>query len=200
MPHLALYTFGVLKSPLADPAPLTRAFHDTGEAVYPEISRHPGYLAHAEVADTEPADGEAADGEAAGGDRRTHFDADWGAWGEFAVPAWYGKGRTVDTTALAATLSLWTALRPAFDAVYTGLHREALNRRADWFERTGHPGHVFWWVAEGVTPVWQDGVAKLEHLHAHGPAPHAFTFRHAFTPDGTPAPDTGGRVQRSPGR
>ena len=34
---------------------------------------------------------------------------------------WYGKGRTVETTALAATLSLWTDLRPAFDAVYTGL-------------------------------------------------------------------------------
>lgn len=42
----------------------------------------------------------------------------------------------METTALAATLSLWTDLRPAFDAIYTGLHREALNRRYDWFERT----------------------------------------------------------------
>ncbi|WP_030387681.1 DUF3291 domain-containing protein [Streptomyces sp. NRRL S-241] len=171
MPHLALYTFGVLKSPLADPAPLTREFYASGEAVYPEISRHPGYLGRAEAAD---------------GDRGELFGADWGAWGEFDVPAWYGKGRTVETTALAATLSLWTGLRPALDAVYTGLHREALNRRYDWFERTGHPNYVCWWVSDGVIPTWRDGVSRLEHLHDHGSAPHAFTFRHSFGPEGTP--------------
>ncbi|OIJ68045.1 DUF3291 domain-containing protein [Streptomyces mangrovisoli] len=165
MPQLALYTFGVLKSPLADPGPLTREFYDTGEAVYRTISRRPGYLAHAE---------------AAGGDRGVLFEADWGAWGEFAVPAWYRKGRGADTTALATTLSLWTGLRPAFDAVCTGPHREALNRRHDWFERTEHPTHVCWWVSDGVTPPWRDGVSRLEHLHAHGPAPHAFTFAHPF--------------------
>ncbi|QMU75769.1 DUF3291 domain-containing protein [Streptacidiphilus sp. PB12-B1b] len=171
MPHLALYTFGVLKSPLADPALLTREFYDTGEAVYRKISHHPGYLAHAEAADP---------------GRGALFDSDWGGWGAFAVPSWYGKGRTPETTALAATLSLWTDQRPAFDAVYTGLHREALNRRYDWFERTGHPGHVLWWVSDGVTPTWQDGVSRLEHLHDHGSAPHAFTFHHSFAPDATP--------------
>ncbi|GHA08108.1 hypothetical protein GCM10010372_04280 [Streptomyces tauricus] len=170
MLHLALYTFGVLKSPLADPSPLTREFYDTGEAVYRRISQHPGYVARAE---------------AAGGDKGMLFEADWGAWGEFAVPAWYGKGRTVETTALAATLSLWTDLSPAFDAIYTGLHREALNRRYDWFERTGHPSHACWWVSGGVIPTWQDGVSRLEHLHDRGSAPHAFTFHHPFAPDGS---------------
>jgi hypothetical protein len=172
MPHVALYTFGVLKSPLADPAPLTREFYDTGEAVYRRMSRQPGYLARAEAAE---------------GGRGALFEADWGAWGEFAVPAWYGKGRTAETAALAATLSLWTGLRAAFDAVYTGLHGEALKRRHDWFEGTGHPNHVLWWVSEGATPTWQDGVSRLEHLHGHRPAPHAFTFRQPFTPEGTPA-------------
>ncbi|MFJ8489786.1 DUF3291 domain-containing protein [Streptomyces sp. NPDC094038] len=161
MPQLALYTFGVLKSPLADPAPLTREFYDIGATVYREISRHPGYLAHAEAAD---------------GDPGVLFGADWGAWGEFAVPAWYGKGRTRETTALAATLSLWTGLRPAFDAVYSGPHRAALSRRYDWFERTGHPNHVFWWVSDGAIPTWREGVSRLEHLHDRGPAPHALTF------------------------
>ncbi|MDI5964437.1 DUF3291 domain-containing protein [Streptantibioticus silvisoli] len=170
MPHLALYTFGVLKSPLADPAPLTRAFHDSGEAVYRQIGRHPGFLARAEAAD---------------GGRGTLFDLDWGAWGAFAVPAWYGKGRTVETIALAATLSLWTDPHSAFDAVHTGPHRAALNRRYDWFDRTGRPGYVFWWVSDGVVPTWQDGVFRLEHLHDHGSAPHAFTFHHSFAPDGT---------------
>ncbi|MEW2372017.1 DUF3291 domain-containing protein [Streptomyces sp. NPDC006656] len=167
MAHLALYTFGVLKAPLADPAPLTGEFYEAGETVYRQMSRHPGYLGHAEAAD---------------GGRGALFDADWGAWGAFAVPAWYGKGRTARTTALAASLSLWTGPRAAFDAVYTGPHREALHRRHDWFERTGHPAYVFWWVAEGVIPSWQEGVARLEHLDAHGPTPHAFTFRHAAEP------------------
>ena len=45
----------------------------------------------------------------------------------------------METIALDATLSLWTDLRPAFDAICTGLHREALNRRYDWSERTGRP-------------------------------------------------------------
>ncbi|MEU0675870.1 DUF3291 domain-containing protein [Streptomyces sp. NPDC006172] len=183
MPRLALYTFGVLKSPLTDPGRLTREFYDSGEAVYRQMSQHPGYLAHAEAAD---------------GDRGMLFGADWGAWGEFAVPTWYGKGRTVETTALAATLSLWTDLRPAFEAVHTGPHREALNRRHDWFERAEHPSHVLWWVPDEVTPAWQDGVSRLEHLHDHGSAPHAFTFRHSFAQDGTPVRSNGiGRTSDS---
>jgi hypothetical protein len=62
----------------------------------------------------------------------------------------------------------------------------ALNRRYDWFERTGHPSHVFWWVADGTVPTWQDGVSRLEHLHGHGSAPYAFTFHRSFDPGGTP--------------
>lgn len=171
MPHLALYTFGILKSPLTDPAPLTREFHERGGAVYQDVGRHPGYIARAQAADRSLG-------------ARTDFDSDWGEWGEFVVPAWYGKGRTADTAALAATLSLWTDLRSAFDFIYTGRHRAALNRRHDWFERTGHPGFVFWWVDEGTIPTWQDGVTRMEHLHDHGPAPHAFTFRHPYDPGG----------------
>ncbi|MFD8707383.1 DUF3291 domain-containing protein [Kitasatospora sp. NPDC059648] len=171
MPHLAMYTFGTLKSPLVDTAPLTNEFYDVGATVYQEIGQRPGYLAHAEAAD---------------GERGVLFGADWGAWGEFAVPAWYGKGRTRETTALAATLSLWTDLDLAFDAIYTGLHREALTRRHDWVERTEHPNYVLWWVSDGVVPTWQDAVSRLVHLYDHGSAPGAFTFRHPFAPDGTP--------------
>ncbi|MEV8626195.1 DUF3291 domain-containing protein [Streptomyces sp. NPDC051079] len=171
MPRLALYTFGVLKSPLTDPTPLTRELQDAGKAIYQKIGQHPGYLTRAQAADSTLG---------------THFDLDWGAWGEFAVPTWYSKGRAAGTTALDATLSLWTDPHSAFDAIYTGLHRAALNRRYDWFERTGHPSYVLWWVSDEAIPAWQDGVSKLEHLHEHGSAPHAFTFHHSFAPDGTP--------------
>lgn len=171
MPQLALYTFGVLKAPLADPTDIVREFHESAAGIYQQISRHPGYLAHAEPV---------------GQGRGTHFELDWGEWGEFRVPAWYGKGRTMETSALAATLSVWCGVQPAFDAVYTALHRVALNRRSDWFERTGHPSHACWWLADGTTPVWQDGVSRLEKLHASGSTPYAFTFHRSFRPDGTP--------------
>jgi hypothetical protein len=138
----------------------------------------PGYLGRAE---------------AAGGDRDRLFEAGRGAWGQFAVPAWYGKGRTPQTTDLATTLSLWTGLRPAFDAVYTGLHREAPRRRYDWFERTGHPNYVFWWVSDGVIPTWRDGVSRLEHLHGHGSAPQPVETadRRAERGSSRPAPRRG---------
>jgi hypothetical protein len=172
MPHLALYTFGVLKAPLADKGVLTREFLGSAGPVYQAVSGHPGYVDHAE---------------AVGGEPGAHFASDWGPWGEFVVPGWYGKGRTAESIALAATLSLWTDLGSALDAVYSGPHRAALNRRRDWFERSARPGHVFWWVSDGVVPTWRDGVARLEHLDGHGPTSYAFTFRHPFAPDGTPA-------------
>ncbi|MEV7602231.1 DUF3291 domain-containing protein [Kitasatospora sp. NPDC089797] len=176
MPRLALYTFAVLKSPLSDPGELTAEFYEVGDTVYQAFSEHPGYLGHAAPS---------------GDERGLLFGADWGPWGEFTVPAWYGKGRTAQTTALAATLSLWTGVPHAFDAAYTGIHRTALNRRYDWFERSGYANHACWWVPDGVTPTWQDAVSKLEHLHAHGPAPHAFSLHRPFTPEGTPAGDKG---------
>lgn len=172
MPRLALYTFGVLKMPLADPGLPTQEFHQSVTAIYDRIDQCPGYVAHAAPVDLS---------------KGAHFDCDWAGWGEFVAPAWYQSGRTAETTALAATLSLWTDLQSAYDFVYTGLHRAALNRRYDWFEKTGRPGLVFWWVADGTVPTWQDAVPKLEYLQDHEPAPQAFTFRHPFNQDGTPA-------------
>jgi hypothetical protein len=173
MSHLALYTFGVLKSPLGDPGRLTREFHESVVAVYQGIDQARGYISHASPTEDSS-------------ERGFQFDWDWAEWGEFVVPSWYQKGRTSDTTALAATFSLWTDLRAAYDFVYTDLHRVALNRRYDWFEKTGRPGLVFWWVGDGTIPTWQDGVRRLEYLQDHEPAPYAFTFHHPFTPDGAP--------------
>ncbi|MFJ2770553.1 DUF3291 domain-containing protein [Streptomyces sp. NPDC087300] len=177
MPQLALYTFGTLKSPMNDPEErLTREFHAHGAEIYQDFHQDPGFIAQALPAD---------------GSQGTLFDYDWGEWGHFTVPAWYEKGRTEETLALIATLSLWTDLRSAYYAVYSGPHRTALKRRYDWFEKTGHPGYVFWWVADGKTPTWQDGVTRLEHLHENGYAPDAFTFKDSFDAEGTPTTPQG---------
>jgi hypothetical protein len=171
MPHLALYTFGTLKAPLADAGRLTREFNESVMEIYRDVNQTPGYIAHADPVEYGPG---------------AQFDWDWAQWGEFVVPSWYDKGRTGETTALAATMSVWTDLKSAFDFVYTDLHRVALNRRYDWFEKTGRPGLVFWWIADGTMPTWQDGVPRLEYLEDHEPTPYAFTFRHPFTEEGEP--------------
>jgi len=170
--HLAMYTFGVLKAPNLDPGRLTREFYESVSAIYDGIGQSAGYIAHA-----------VESGRRAG----TPFEADWGEWGKFAVPNWYAKGRAPESAAMAMTLSLWTDVRSAREFVYTGLHRSALNRRYDWFEKTGRPGFVIWWIPYGAIPTWLDGVSRLEHLQAHGPAPHAFTFQHPFDSGGKPA-------------
>jgi hypothetical protein len=41
-------------------------------------------------------------------------------------------------------------------------------------------------VPAGLIPTIEDGIARLEHLRANGPSPHAFTFREPF-PGGPPA-------------
>ena len=51
MPHLALYTFGVLKAPNRDPGRLTREFYETTQAIYAGIGQSAGYIAHADAAD-----------------------------------------------------------------------------------------------------------------------------------------------------
>ena len=43
---------------------------------------------------------------------------------------------------------------------------------------------ALWWVPVGVFPTAQDGLARLDHLEAHGPTPHAFTFKQKFSPPG----------------
>ena len=39
---------------------------------------------------------------------------------------------------------------------------------------------ALWWVPAGHIPTIEEGIARLEHLRANGPSPHAFTFREPF--------------------
>jgi heme-degrading monooxygenase HmoA len=56
-------------------------------------------------------------------------------------------------------------------------HAAALRRRRDWFERVETPMVVLWWVRDGHRPTVDEAAARLEHLRANGPTPHAFPFR-----------------------
>ena len=84
------------------------------------------------------------------------------------------------------TLSVWASLASVFAFAYGGRHGEALRHRKEWFVAPQWPTYVAWWVADDHLPTWPEAAAHLEHLHDHGPAPFAFTFKRPFDAEGRP--------------
>lgn len=84
-------------------------------------------------------------------------------------------------------MSVWATVEALFEFVYRSQHTKAMVRRREWFEQPAQPFLVLWWVPADHIPTVEEAMARLEHLRAHGPTPHAFTFKEKH-----PAPDTGG--------
>lgn len=82
-------------------------------------------------------------------------------------------------------MSLWESRQALFDYVYRSGHMDFVRRRREWFVPLGEVFTVLWWVPIGERPTLEEARARLEHLRAHGPTPHAFTFRSAFEPQPT---------------
>ena len=95
--------------------------------------------------------------------------------------------RPYDDDTIIVNYSTWTSLDALTDFVFRTEHVEYLRRRREWFERMDGIVTVLWWVPAGHQPSTTEAMERLEHLRAHGPSPHAFTFRHAFAPDGDQA-------------
>jgi hypothetical protein len=74
------------------------------------------------------------------------------------------------------TLSLWLDIEAARRFSYGGLHRVALRRRTEWFQKPEWPGYVLWWVADDKVPTWTEGARKLEALDNDGPTNTGFNF------------------------
>lgn len=86
-------------------------------------------------------------------------------------------------------LSVWTSIESLADYVYRSAHTPFLRRRREWFERM-EVAVVLWWIPAGHTPTVAEALERLDHLRAHGPSAHAFTFARRFAPagDGALAP------------
>jgi hypothetical protein len=82
-------------------------------------------------------------------------------------------------------LSVWESIEALEAFVYRSDHTGYLRRRREWFGRMDEAMLTLWWVPSGTLPTLEEAVARLDHLRAHGPTPHAFTFRPRF-----PAPPT----------
>ena len=163
MARIAFRTFGVLVAPMEDPR--IADFTTLGDVVSADAATAPGYVCS--IFDED--------------------DWDSGRWGPYAYGRFYRP--EPDAPDLdASTLSVWRDLESVFRFAYASHHRDALRRRADWFEPRRWPTYVAWWIGDDELPTWPDSVTRLEHLHDHGSTPFAFDFHHPFLADGSTCP------------
>ncbi len=159
--RIAFFTLAVLKAPVGEP--IVQGFVDRIGEVYA-----------------------AAEGSAGFFDRSVRNLETWEhSWGPVLAPRCIPSG--LPLTQLAMTLSLWQDLESVAAFTYSGLHREALSRRQDWFEAGPWPSYVAWWVPGDHRPDWKEAVERIDHLHDHGSTPGAFSFRQPFDAMGAPA-------------
>lgn len=86
-------------------------------------------------------------------------------------------------------LSVWESFEALRDFTYRTAHLDALRRRKEWFTTLSGSHLALWWVPAGHIPTVEEAGQRLEHIRAHGPTPHAFTFRARFDPPTEAAPD-----------
>lgn len=86
-------------------------------------------------------------------------------------------------------MSVWQSAETLFDFVYRTAHTKVMSRRREWFARPQQAFQVLWWIPIGTVPTVDEAMARLAHLQAYGPTPHAFTFKERFpAPDATELP------------
>jgi len=79
-------------------------------------------------------------------------------------------------------MSVWESVDALESYVYKSNHVNAVQKRAEWFERPAKSPFVLWWIEAGEIPTIEEGRARLEKLWSDGPTADAFTFRHRFDP------------------
>jgi hypothetical protein len=166
MARLAFLTFGILRQPYG--SPVVQGFVDATPDVFREIESSPGYLTQA----VKPLV------------NKPSFGQVFGEFGAYAVPRFYKGSTRAGEITVATTLSLWTSINAVRRFAYRGLHKKALDQRADWFLKPAWPTYVMWWVADDHTPSWHEASERLECLHDHGPTRDAFNFGTGFDAEG----------------
>jgi hypothetical protein len=81
-------------------------------------------------------------------------------------------------------MSVWESIDALFNFTYKTVHTQPLRERSQYFEKM----EIFmtlWWIPVGHIPTALEGKERLEHYQAHGPTPHAFSFKNRF-----PMPET----------
>lgn len=77
-------------------------------------------------------------------------------------------------------LSVWESVEALEAYVYKSNHIQALQKRAEWFERPDRAPLVLWWIPAGHIPAQHEAEQRFELLWKNGPTEEAFTFRKRF--------------------
>ena len=75
--------------------------------------------------------------------------------------------------AILPNLTVWESAEALERFVFKTVHGRFFDRRETWFEQP-EATLVMWWVPAGHRPTLDEGVARLDHLKAHGLSEHAF--------------------------
>jgi hypothetical protein len=89
-----------------------------------------------------------------------------------------------DDERLIINMSVWESIDALWRFVYDGRHLEVMRRRREWMTKLAEIHLALWWVPAGHLPGTEEARERLDHLRAHGPSPHAFSFKQRY-----PAPD-----------
>ena len=81
--------------------------------------------------------------------------------------------RVYDDPAVLPNLTVWENVEALERFVFKTVHSRFFDKRETWFAQPD-PTLVMRWVPEGHRPPLAEGVARLDHLKAHGPSDFAF--------------------------
>lgn len=85
--------------------------------------------------------------------------------------------KVYDDPRVLPNLTVWENVEALERFVWKTVHSRFYGRRAEWFEHIETP-LVLWHVPVGHRPDMAEGVARLDHLKAHGPSDYAFGWDH----------------------
>ena len=100
--------------------------------------------------------------------------------------------RPYDDDMIIMNMSVWQDLEALHTYTYRTDHAQIMKHRRQWFESMKEAFMVLWWVEDGHIPTVWEARDRLEHLRAHGPTPHAFTFKQNFPASAAETPLIGG--------
>jgi len=90
--------------------------------------------------------------------------------------------RVFDDELILFNMSVWESIESLEDYVYKSNHVEAVQKRAEWFERPSRGPLALWWIEVGHIPPVEEAKERFDELWRNGASATAFAFRERFPP------------------
>lgn len=81
-----------------------------------------------------------------------------------------------------ANLTVWKDVPSLEKFVWSTIHKQFYERRAEWFAVMGEMHFVMWWVPAGHKPTLDEALERLQHLRDNGASDFAFGWDYLNNP------------------